>query len=204
VSSVEHLLVAEAGTDERSRYVLMVGVRVEDPQAVAERLTDVGDDQILAVLRQVAFEIRIAFASKQRLQALGEDWQYSFLGQLTQHSFNPDRHRARGYPLVVHLPEGLRFDLDWLDAYLTNTTYGGARVQTRVVARDERILLLPQLVARIFCDAIEDDIGRPSVARDRYEALESVVSHIEDVGLNISYFRGGTTMDDIIRASLSN
>jgi hypothetical protein len=204
VSSVEHLLVAEAGTDERSRYVLMVGVRVEDPRAVAERLTDVGDDQVLAVLRQVAFETRIAFASKQRLQALGEDWQYSLLGQLTQNRFNPDRLRATGYPLVVHLPEGLRFDLAWLDAYLTNATYGMARVQTKMVARDERILLLPQLVARIFRDAIEDDIGRPSVARDRYGALESVVSHIEDVGLNISYVRGGTTMDDIIRASLSN
>jgi hypothetical protein len=204
VSSVEHLLVAEEGTDDRSRYAIMVGVRVDDPEAVAERLADAGDNCVLEVLRQVAFEIRIAFASKTRLQALGEDWQYAFMSELTRNRFDPNRLRAKRYPLVTHLPEGIPFDFTWLDAYLANATYGLAQVRTKVVARDERVLLLPRLVARIFHDAIEDDASRPSAARDRYNALAPVVRHIEDVGLNVSYSHGGTTLDAIVRNSLSS
>jgi len=87
---------------------------------------------------------------------------------------------------------------------LTNATYGLVRVQTKIVARDGRVLLLPRLVARIFHDAVEDDIGRPSAARDRYDALAPLVRHVEDVGLNVSYCHGGTTSDAIVRTSLSS
>jgi hypothetical protein len=204
VSSAEHLLVAETGTDDRSRYAIMVGVSVDDPEAVAERLTDASDNRVLAALCQVAFEIRIAFASEQKVKTLGEDWRYAFLKQLTRDSFNPNRQREIGYQLVAHLPEGLPFDFEWLDAYLTTATYGMVRVRTKTIARDERILLLPRLVARVFHDAIEDDSDRPSAARDRYDVVAPLVTHVEDMGLNVSYCHGGTAADAIVRTRLSS
>ena len=114
-----------------------------------------------------------------------------------------NRLRSAGYPLVAYLQEGTSFDFTWFDSYLTNATYGQVRVQTKVVAQDERVLWLPRLVARLFHDAIEDDGGRPSPARDRYDALAPLVKHVEDVGLNVSYARAGTTSDAFIRASMS-
>jgi hypothetical protein len=206
VPATEHLLVAETGADDRSRYAIMVGVRVEDPPAVAELLADGEDNRVIAVLREVAFEVVIAFASKQKLEALGEDWRYAFIRELTSDRFNPNRHRLRstGYPLVAYLPEGTSFDFAWVDAYLTNATYGQVRVQTKVVSQDERVLRLPRLVARLFHDAIEDDTGRPNPARDRYDALAPLVKHVEDVGLNVSYSGAGNTSDAFIRASMSD
>jgi len=203
VSSTEHLLIAETGTDDRSRYAIMAGVRVEDPAAVAERLADGGDKHVIAVLREAALEIVIAFASKPKLEALGEDWRYAFIRELASDRFDPNRLRSTGYPLLAYLPEGTAFDLTWLDAYLANAAYRQVRVQTKVVAQDARVLLLPRLVARLFQDAIEDDGGRPNPARDRYDALAPLVRHVEDVGLNVSYSRPGTTADAFIRTSMS-
>jgi hypothetical protein len=204
VSNIEHLLVAEAGTDDRSRYAIMTGVRVEDPAAAAARLDGAGaDDDVIDVLRAQAFEIRIAFASKQKLASIGEDWRYAFIHELVECTFNPNRHARRigGYPLIAHLPEGIPFDVDWLGAYLTNTTYSGARVQTRIVRRDAPLLALPALVARLFHDAVEDDRGRPGAARERYNAIASRVTHLEDLGLHISYWHRGTGADAIVRAA---
>ncbi len=205
VSSVEHLLVAETGVDRGSRYAVMAGVRVEDPLAVAECLADESDGRVLDVLKDLAFEIRIAFASKQRLETIGDDWRYAFLSDLTVDAFNPNRlDRPRGYPLVAHLPEGIPFDFTWLDAYLTGAHFGFIRVRTKVVAPDDRLLALPRLVAGAFHDAIESDRGRPGPARDRYDALAPLVTHVEDVGLNVSYFRNGNTADAIVRAGISS
>jgi hypothetical protein len=202
VARVEHLLVAEAGTDARSRYVIMVGVHVDDPDAVAERLTDGGDDRVLDVLRALAFDVTIAFASKQRQEALGDDWRYALMNELVKSRFNPNR--PGWSPLVAHLPEGMPLDREWIDAFLTDANYGLVRVRTTIVRRDQRVLLLPQLVARLFQEAIEDDSGHRSTARARYDALAPLIGRVEDVGLHVSYFRGGTASDAIIRGSLSS
>jgi hypothetical protein len=177
----------------------MVGARVDDPESVATRLSTLGEAEVTEALRDAAFEVRIAFSSKQKLVVFGSDWQYAFLRELVQDTFNPRRGRTRRYPLVAHLPADLSVDAGWLDPYLTRATYGRVRVRTVAANPDNRALALPDLVARSFHDAIEDNLGRPSAARDRYDALAPVVTHIEDVGFNISYSRGGTVSDALFR-----
>jgi hypothetical protein len=204
MADVEHLLVAQAGTDERSRYVVMVGVRVDNLESLATRLITLGDTDVTDTLRELAFEIRIAFSSKQRLEGFGADWQYALLSEVVRDSFNARKSRTMGYPLVAHLPDGLSVESGWLDAYLTGATYGLVRVRTEVVHRDDDVLALPRLVARIFHEAIEDGVSRPSAARDRYDALALLVTHIEDVGLNVSYSRDGTAFESLVRMSLSS
>ncbi len=202
---VEHALIEEAGRDERSRYVVMAGVRIEDPAALARRLLDAGDDRVLEALRDVAFEIRIAFASTLKVAAMGEDWRYLFLRELVDTGFDMRRHERRGrrFPLIAHLPERLPLDYAWLGAYLTNTVYTGARVQARKVPDRSPLLALPALVARLFHAALEDERGRPSPARDRYDDIASLISHLEDIGLNVSYARG-VVADAILRSSQSS
>jgi hypothetical protein len=200
---VEHLLVARRGTDESSRHVVMVGVRVDAPDSVAHRLNTLDDADVTEALQNVAFEIRIAFSSKQKLGAFGDDWQYAFLCEVVRDTFNPRRGRTRRYALVAHLPAELSVESGWLDPYLTRATYGRVRVRTEAADPDNRALALPEFVARRFHDAIEDDVGRPSRARDRYDALAPLVTHIEDVGLNISYSHGGTASDALVRLSES-
>jgi hypothetical protein len=201
--NVEHLLVAQAGTDEGARYVVMAGVRVDDLESIAKRPSPLRDADVIDALRDLAFEIRIAFSSKEKLVRFGADWQYALLSELVRDSYTPGRNRTTGYPLVAHLPDGLSEESGWLDAYLTGATYGLVRVRTEVVRHDDD-LLLSRLVAGIFHEAIEDDPGRPSAARDRYDALAPLVTHIEDVGLNVSYCRGGTASEALVRASLSS
>jgi hypothetical protein len=205
VPYVEHASIEEAANDERSRYVVMAGVRVENPEAVARRLEGAGDDRVLEALRDVAFEIRIAFASKLKVAAMGEDWRYVFLRELVDTAFDMHRHERRGrsFPLIVSLPERLPFDYAWLGAYLTNTVYTGARVQARCVPDRSPLLALPALVARLFHDALENERGRPCPARDRYDGIAPLISHLEDVGLNVSYARG-VVADAIVRSSQSS
>jgi len=189
-----------------SRYAVLAGVRVDDPESVVKQLNEAGDNRVIEVLRQSAFEIRIAFASRQKIETFGDDWRYMFMRDIASNTFNPNRLRPREYSLVAYLPAGMPVDFAWLDAYLTSGTYDLLRVRTNVVARDDRALWLPRLVARYFLDAIEEDIGRPSLARSQYDAIAPLVGHIEDVGLNISYFPGGggTSSDAIVRASQSS
>lgn len=202
---VEHALIEEAGNDDRSHYVVMAGVRVENPGAIAARLNGAGDDRVLEALLDVAFEIRIAFASTLKVAAMGEDWRYVFLRELVDTSFDPQRYERRGrsFSLIAHLPERLPFDYAWLGAYLTNTVYTGARVQARCVPDRSPLLALPAFVARLFHDALENERGRPSPARDRYDGIAPLVSHLEDVGLNVSYLRG-VVADAIVRSSQSS
>jgi hypothetical protein len=186
MSGLEHLLVAETGTDSGSRYAVMAGVRVEDPAAVAERLADASDARVLEVLNDLTFEIQIAFAS-------------------ARNTFNPKRlERRPGYPLVAHIPEQMPLDFTWLDAYLTGAQFGFSRVRTTIVAPNDRLVALPRLVARVFHDAVENDRGRPGMARDKYNALAPLVTSVEDVGLNVSYGPRGNTADEIVRASRSS
>jgi hypothetical protein len=164
-------------------------------------LSTLGEADITEVLRDAAFEIRIAFSTKQKLLTFGSDWQYAFLTEVVQDTFNPRRGRTGRYPLIAHLPADLSVESGWLDAYLTRATYGRVRVRTVTANPDNRALALPTLVARSFHDAIEDDPGFPSAARDRYDALAPLVTHIEDVGLNISYAQRGTMSDALFRPS---
>jgi hypothetical protein len=205
VSYVEHLLIAETGTDEQSRYAVMAGVRLEDPAAAEARLRDTSDESVIEVLRGLAFEIRIVFASKQRIEAIGEDWRYGFLYELAAHTFDSNRQARRigGYRLIAHLEEGRPFDFDWLGAYLTNASYSQARVHTRVLQRGAPLMALPALVARLFHGAVQEDRGRPSAARERYDALAPLIKHVEDLGFAISYAGKGTDADSIVRAGLS-
>jgi len=197
----EHLLVARRGTDEESRYVVMVGARAEDPESVAHRVSALGGADVTEVLRDAAFELRIAFSSKQKLDAFGSDWQYAFLQEVVQDTFNPRRGRTGRYPLVAHLPADLSVDAEWLDPYLTRATYGRVRVRTVTTDPGDRAFALPDFVARTFHDALEDRLGGSSAARDRYDALAPLVTHIEDVGFNISYSRAGTLSDALFRPS---
>jgi hypothetical protein len=201
MGNTEHLLVARRGMGESSRHVVMVGARVDDPESVANRLSSVGEAEVTEALRDAAFEVRIAFSSKQKLIALGSDWQYAFLREVVQDTYNPRRGRNRRYPLVAYLPADLSVESAWLDAYLTSATYGRVRIRTVTASPDSRSLALPDLVARAFHDAIEDHAGHPSGARDRYDALAPLVTHIEDVGFNISYSHGGTVSDALFRPS---
>lgn len=205
MADLEHLLVAEAGTDAESRYAIMVGVHVDDPAAVAARLTELGDGLVVKVLRDVSFEITIAFSSKQKLATFGDDGQYALLSQIVRHRFISSRPRPiEGYPLAVHLPRGIPCDPSWFDAYLSGASLGRVRVHTTIESADDRILALPRLVARLFLEALEDDDGRPGAARDRYDAIAPLVTHVEDIGLGVSYLRGGTGASSIVRSSLSS
>ena len=133
MADAEHLFVAQTGTDEGSRYVVMVGVRVDDLKAIANPLIQLGDADVTNALRELAFEIRIVFSSKHKLDGFGGDWQYALLSEVVRDSFNPRKSRTKGYPLVAHLPDGLSVEAGWLDAYLTGATYGLVRVRTEVV-----------------------------------------------------------------------
>jgi hypothetical protein len=201
MEDVEHLLVAQAGTEEGSRYVVMVGVRVDDLESITKVPADAA---AIDVLRDLALEIQIVFSSKQKLNGFGPDWQYALLTGIARQTFNPRRSRPEGYPLRVHLPYGLPVESDWLDPYLTGATYGLIRVRTEVVHHDDRLLWLARFVAHTFHEAIEEDVARSTAARHRYDALAPLVAHIEDVGLNVSYSRGGTAFEALVKASLSS
>jgi hypothetical protein len=203
VLDVEHALIAETGTEESSRYVVMAGVHVDEPAEITRRLTGAGEERVVDLLQTLAFDIRIAFGSKQKLSGLGDDWRYALLENVVQRGFNPQREKQTGYAVVAHLAESLPGDFEWLDAYLTNASYGLVRVQTKAVAHDDGLLLLPSLVARRFHDAVEDDAGRPTAARDRYDAIAPLVKAIEDVGLGIRYGHLGTAAASIVRITQS-
>ena len=204
MDSPENLLVGQVGMDGGSRYAIMVGVRVDDPDLVAQRLTDSGEGRVIEALRQLAYEIRIAFSSKEKLASIGDDWRYAFLLQIVSHTTSLHKQRPPGYPLIAHLPEGLPVEYEWLGAYLTNASAGLVQVRTKVVREGDRILALPQLVARMFHDALQGDVFRPSTARDRYDALAPLVTHIEDLGLNVSYCQQGTSASTLVREVLSS
>jgi hypothetical protein len=106
--------------------------------------------------------------------------------------------------VVAYLPEGLPFDFEWLDAYLTNSTFGGVLFRSKVLAADHPLLLLPRLVARRFHAAVEDDRGRPTAARDRYQAIAPLIKGLEDVGLEITYGPRATGPDGIVRVAQSS
>ena len=61
---------------------------------------------------------------------------------------------------------------------------------------------LPDLVARIFHEAVEDDVNRPSVARARYDRIAPRLMLVEDLGRNVRYLQGGAFSDALIRTSL--
>jgi hypothetical protein len=204
VSEVEHALIAETGTEEGSRYVVMAGVRVDDPAEVTRRLTDASDERIIELLRTLAFDIQIAFGSKQKLARFGDDWRYALMGDVVQRGFNPRRTRQHGYPVVAYLRDGIPFDFEWLDGYLTNSSHGSVRVRCKVVAGDAPLLLLPGLVARRFHAAVEDDRGRPSAARDHYDAIAPLITALKDVGLDIIYGPQAIGADGIVRIAQSS
>ena len=195
-----HLLVCEAGTDTRSRFGALVGVYVDDVAAVTEHLASNGDDdRVFAALRELAFEIKICFAAKHKLAPLGGDWIYALMTCLVDRMWDPDRHRA---PVIVHLRQAFPLDLEWLDDCLTASMFHRVNVRMQVLDASERRLLLPELVARVFHAAVEDDPDQPSAARARYDELAPFITRIEDVGRDISYFDNATSSDELVRTSL--
>lgn len=197
MSTVEHLLIAESGTDDRSRYTIMVALRVDDCEELTASLADASDEQALGVLQRLAPPIAIVFASKRKVEALGEDWRCIFMRELAGYRFRLGR--GKGQPLIGHVPREMPLDFTWIDDYLTSGSFGLVRVKIRQ-ARDERLLTLPRLVARIFKEALEDDASRPSAARARYDALAPLVKSVEDLGLHVSYC-AGITSEAIVRTS---
>jgi hypothetical protein len=143
----EHLLVAEAGTDPRSRFAVLAGVRVDDPAVAARQLAQADDERILEVM-----------------------------------------------PLTVHVRGTLEMDL-------TSRQYGAFRVRTRSVDAGESYLQLPDLVARLFHEAAEDDVDRPSVARARYDRVVPRLRVVEDLGHNLTYGEGAAFSDALVRTS---
>jgi len=191
------VLLAEAGMDEGSRFAVMVGVRIDDPSLITDRLTDGGDGGVVEVLRDVAFATRISFASKRQLGSEGRDWPFVLVANVVRYHWSPDRPRC---PVIAHAREGGPFDVEWSDAFFTNQSYGPVRVRTEIHHRDDRLLLIAETVARIVQAALEDDPDRPSAARERYDVLAPFVS-LEDVGANVTHGRG-VTADELVRMTV--
>jgi hypothetical protein len=189
----EHLLVAEAGTDAQSRFAVLAGVRVDDPAVAAQQLAQTDDERILEVMQALATDVRICFAAKGKLQ---EDWACAFMAVLVDHKF-PSTFR----PLTVHVRHTLDVDLDGVSEYLAAVDYGAIQVRARRVDASERYLRLPDLIARRFHEAAEDDVDRPSVARAKYDRIVPRLRLVEDLGCNLTYGAGAAFSAALVRTS---
>jgi hypothetical protein len=194
----EHLLIALAGTEPGARFVAMVGVRVDDPIGVGERIAKADADGPLQVLADPIARVRICicFSSTRAIEGMGSDWALPFLKfQVEHHGIMPVR------PLIVHARRGTPIDLDGLDAYL-RPDFPRFDVRTQLVDPGEPYLRLPDVIRDSFRDLAERGADAPEVARARFELIAPRLDRAADMGRNVSYLHGSALLDDLLRATL--